>query len=125
MHITNVSIYKGHFNICDPTETQIEIDFYTSNGQCYYCTLPFEHAEHLLGWDGDNPVDLLREVIELDKKAYWYSCNREKLIKLLGQCELHENLIEAEWLKIKREKLRQGAPEARIQAKGRYSGCSS
>ncbi len=71
---------------------QIVITFYTSDGQCYYCTLPSEHAEYLLDWDGDNPVDLLREVIELDKEAYWYSSSREKLTKLLEQCEPYKIL---------------------------------
>jgi len=103
--IKDIIIQKGRFNFASPEEIQVSVSFVTADDRFISCTLPLESAEHLLDWNGDNPVDLLREVIEIDEKVYLYSSEREKLKALLEQCAPYEDDIETEWLKKKQAKL--------------------
>ena len=103
--IKDVFIQKGHFNFANPEEIQVSVSFVTADDRFISCALPLESAEHLLDWNGDNPVDLLREVIEIDEKVYLYNSEREKLKALLEQCVPYEDDIETEWLKKKQAKL--------------------
>ena len=103
--IKDVIIQKGHFDFASSEEIQVSVSFVTADDRLISCTLPLESAEHLLNWNGDNPVDLLREVIEIDKKTYLYNSEREKLKTLLEQCAPYEDDIETEWLKKKQAKL--------------------
>ena len=103
--IKDIIIQKGHFNFASPEEIQVSVSFVTADDRFISCTFPLESAEHLLDWNGDNPVDLLSEVIEIDEKVYLYNSEREKLKALLEQCAPYEDDIETEWLKKKQAKL--------------------
>ena len=103
--IKNVIVQEGHFDFANPEEIQVSVSFVTTDDRFISCALPLESAEHLLDWNGDNPVDLLREVIEIDEKVYLYNSEREKLKALLEQCVPYEDDIETEWLKKKQAKL--------------------
>lgn len=102
--IKDVSINRGRYNFTNPEEYQVCVQFYTDNG-CVSSVLPLEEAEHLLYWDDDNPVDLLREVLKINKDVYLYSSCREELEKLLVQCTREEKNIQITWLEKKKTKL--------------------
>lgn len=102
--IRNVSVRKGRFNWLDPQEYQVCITFYTDD-KPVSTVIPLEDAEHLLYWDEDNPLDLLREVLRINKNVYFYSDDREKLEILLERCTPLEKDIEIEWLRKKQARL--------------------
>lgn len=108
--IKEIFVRKGRFDFAHPEEYQVDVHFVTSDGSVS-STLPLERAEHLLGWDGDNPVELLREVLRINKKAYLFDSRRKELEQLLKQCEAMETQVQLEWLERKREWLK-----AEIQA---------
>jgi hypothetical protein len=104
--IKKVEIEKSkEYNLAGEPRDIMWITFVCENNRRVSTSLDFANAYHLLDWNGNNPVELLREVLELNKELYLWSSSRAELEKLLEEVEPHELDIKYEWLKREEQKL--------------------